>query len=117
MTDMRATERLLEVIEEVTRLLGEQRIWATISSEFSTTEHGDRDETHRMVSLDQQVLAIKEAITELRRRGDTLVRYHDLRLVVEFVQQNGGIDAGEFDTSPTRNAAFARLKNAIGGKP
>lgn len=80
MTDMRATERLLEVIEE----------------------RSDDPE-------------VQKVVTELRRRGDTLVRMHDLRLVAAAAHHGklhgpiGGTDYAAFD------AALARVENALGG--
>jgi hypothetical protein len=61
MTDMRATERLLEVVEQAAGELG-------------------RDVAPNLTS---RVAVIESAATELRRRGDTLVRGRDLELVIQ----------------------------------
>jgi hypothetical protein len=64
----------------------------------------------------QDVWAITEAVDELRRRGDTLVRLHDLRLVAVAANHGklhgplGVTDYTEFD------AALERIENAVGGK-
>lgn len=92
-TDMRATERLLEVIEaHIDRSLGDvheadiegQRLWSDA----------------------------EKAITELRRRGDTLVRRDDLRMALEVRASAIGTTA----TADTmhRAEAMRRLENAIG---
>ncbi|HEX4344447.1 MAG TPA: hypothetical protein VHZ31_02695 [Solirubrobacteraceae bacterium] len=77
MTDMRATERLLEVIEE----------------------RSDDGETTAIVA-------------ELRRRGDTLVRSHDLRALLDAYAAGDGRahDAG-FER------ALERLQKKVGGRP
>lgn len=78
---MRATERLLEVI------------WDFL--------YGNSDPTDDTEAL--------EAVAELRRRGDTLVRADDLRRVL-----------GEFGRipdypQPDLDAALQRLNTALGG--
>jgi hypothetical protein len=80
MSDMRATERLLEVIAERSR--------------------------------DPEV---QKAVAELRRRGDTLVRGDDLRLVS--AAANHGRQFGPSgDTDYTGfNAALERIESALGG--
>ena len=88
MTDMRATERLLEVIEEC---------------------------VDRLPQFDQPEFAeITTAITELRRRGDTLVRADDLRMILEQIARTQGWDGGHDQDATT--AALDRLENALGGK-
>jgi hypothetical protein len=87
MTDMRATKRLLEAIEECA---------AKIAAGSNLSE----------VYADE----IVEAITELRRRGDTLVRRDDLRDVLD-VAVNG------WDRIDERFAErINRLEIALGGK-
>jgi hypothetical protein len=77
MTDMRATERLLEVIEE----------------------RSDDDETAAIVA-------------ELRRRGDTLVRSHDLRTLLDAYAGGDGTTGGlELER------ALERLQRKVGGRP
>ena len=77
MTDMRATERLLEVIEER--------------------------------SVDAETTAI---VAELRRRGDTLVRSHDLRALLDAY---AGEDATARDADLEH--ALERLQRKVGGRP
>lgn len=90
MTDMRATERLLEVIHENARdLYG-------LGEGFRATY--------------EWVEPIFEAITELRRRGDTLVRADDLREAAEGLGGGIGGDPAKYD------AAIARLEHALGGE-
>jgi hypothetical protein len=97
MTDMRATERLLEVIQESADILDESGL-----GELGCQQYAER---------------ILEAITELRRRGDTLVRREDLRIAVESIELDElswvYMDAEKF--APVQEA-IARLENAIGGK-
>lgn len=88
MTDMRATERLLEVIA----------ISADAYAENKNPGH---------------ITDIQTSITELRRRGDTLVRREDLRMVMRIVA------LAEKHIGPAAQSerdAFDRLENAIGGK-
>ena len=81
MTDMRATERLLESIAELS---------LECSAEAS--------------------VRIRQTVTDLRRRGDTLVRADDLRcLLVIADQHNHEHDFGPFPFQ-------VRLQNALGGK-
>lgn len=89
---MRATERLLEYI--------------AMRAEFIQAHAGalsadeQRDEGSKLL----------DASTELRRRGDTLVRAGDLRYVIEV--------AGSHEMlmllSDDEKAAFHRLENALG---
>jgi hypothetical protein len=80
MTDVRATERLLEFI-------GEQ-----------TDDPG-----------------VLDAVAELRRRGDTLVRRDDLRIVSAAANHGRQFGAGG-DTDYTGfEAALARIERALGG--
>lgn len=87
MTDMRATERLLEVIDEC---IDAQKA-LLVGTEINALP----------------LLKAEEAITELRRRGDTLVRRDDLRVVLE----NARLDAG---ASADQLAAWERLSVALG---
>ncbi len=91
MTDMRATERLLECIAEQ---LGIATNW--------TTDPAARD------ALEQ----IEGAVAEMRRRGDTLVRREDLRLLVEASE-----DALIVTDREAIDAACERLESALGGMP
>lgn len=80
MSDMRATERLLEVIGEQTD--------------------------------DPKIL---EAVAELQRRGDTLVRMNDLRLIAAAANHGRQFGPGG-DTDYTGfEAALARIESALGG--
>jgi hypothetical protein len=89
MTDMRATKRLLEAIEECA---------AKIAAGSNLSE----------VYADE----IVEAITELRRRGDTLVRRDDLRTALEGSRPEY-VTVAEGDAI---EAAIDRLEIALGGK-
>ncbi|HEV7566613.1 MAG TPA: hypothetical protein VGO31_11705 [Microbacteriaceae bacterium] len=86
MSDMRATDRLLEVVEQAAQ------------------------ELNRDVAPDlrSRVAVIGAAATELRRRGDTLVRRRDLKLVMQAL---GGeqILLGEDESQ-----ALNRLDGALG---
>lgn len=85
---MRATERLLEVIDEVLN-----EIEAHFGSDaVIITNRAD------------------EAIAELRKRGDTLVRADDLREAAEGLGGGIGGDPAKYD------AAIARLEHALGGE-
>lgn len=97
MSDMRATERLLEVIQD---------------RAMNTAYHVANGSADIAGIASYDAAQIMEAITELRRRGDTLVRRDDLQLVLENIFLKGeGSD--EWD----RNyAALSRLENALGGK-
>ena len=90
MTDTRATDRLLEFIAE-------QRAIAT----NWTTDLAAKD------ALEQ----IERAVTELRRRGDTLVRREDLRHLLEALDYYAGID----ELKATERPALERIRNALGG--
>lgn len=89
MTDMRATERLLEVVQE------------------KAIDIRDFD------NVDSQKFAgeIVVMLTELRRRGDTLVRGEDLRLVAEARQRHLLTNSEQAEV----DAAWQRLQNALGG--
>jgi hypothetical protein len=92
MTDMRATERLLQVICEAA---GE------LSQEVT------RD-------LRSRVAVIETTAIELQGRGDTLVRHEDLRLVA--AAANHGRQYGPAGTDYTGfEAAIERIENALGG--
>jgi hypothetical protein len=81
MTDMRATERLLEVIAE-----------------------------------QSEDPAITAAIGELHRRGETLVRRGDLRLIAAAANHGRQFGPGG-DTDYTGfEAALARIESALGGR-
>jgi hypothetical protein len=88
-TDTRATERLLEYIAE-------QRV---IAANW-TTDPAAKD------ALEQ----IERAVTELQRRGDTLVRREDLRLLVEASE-----DALIVTDREAIDAALERIESALGG--
>lgn len=95
MTDMRATERLLEVLHQQTAELFGSRL-ADVGDEAA------------------DILAI---IAELRRRGDTLVRRDDL---VHLLDKDESIFGSEHEIRAQQDAfveARTRLENAIGGKP
>ena len=95
MTDMRATERLLEVIQD---------------EGYRIVEGGrPYDPDHSRIS--GRILA---AANELRRRGDTLVRADDLRMILEQIARTQGWDGGHDQEATT--AALDRLENALGGK-
>lgn len=96
MTDMRATERLLEVIEEK----------CADAERYSQTENA-------YIDVPTIMGEIREVLTELRRRGDTLVRRDDLAVVIEDITGFNGrlADQDRFEQ------AYQRLENAIGGKP
>jgi hypothetical protein len=86
MTDTRATERLLEYI-------GEQALAAY--SELPT----DSDAQH-------QTDEVMNAIAELKRRGDTLVRREDLRVILRHVDPLGD--------DPAVAPALERLTHLVG---
>jgi hypothetical protein len=91
MTDMRATERLLEVIEQLAFDL----------------EDGPE-------------LEIIEVARELRRRGDTLVRRDDLRKVSDYIRARDPISEGYFENGDAEHVQFVaaqdRLEIALGGR-
>jgi hypothetical protein len=87
MTDMRATERLLQVICEA-------------AGELSQEAPQD---------LRSRVAAIETAAIELQGRGDTLVRHEDLRLVVEAISRQ------RFSLGEGEAKALSRLDGALGG--
>jgi hypothetical protein len=93
MTDMRATERLLQVICEA-------------AGELSQEVTKD---------LRSRVAVIESAATELQGRGDTLVRHEDLRLIA--AAANHGRQYGpEGDTDYTGfESALERIESALGG--
>jgi hypothetical protein len=84
---MRATERLLEVVEQAA------------------------EELNRDVAPDlrSRVAVIENAATELRRRGDTLVRGRDLELVIQALGREQ-VMLGEDEAQ-----ALNRLDGALGG--
>ncbi len=92
MTDMRATERLLQVICEA-------------AGELSQEVTQD---------LRSRVAVIETAAIELHGRGDTLVRHEDLRLIA--AAANHGRQYGPAGTDYTGfEAALERIENALGG--
>jgi hypothetical protein len=92
MTDMRATARLLEVVEQA-------------------AEELSKDVTP---DLRSRVAVIENTATELRRRGDTLVRREDLRLIA--AAANHGRQYGPAGTDYTGfDAALERIEGALGG--
>ena len=96
MTDMRATERLLEVIGEKLDALSSM-----------------------MGAVPLELVEAQMAVAELRRRGDTLVRADDLRRVLPTAEAGvGGYASGEWrDEDEQRwNEARDRLENALSGK-
>jgi hypothetical protein len=84
---MRATERLLEVVEQA-------------AEELSKDVAPD---------LRSRVAVIENAATELRRRGDTLIRGRDLELVIQALGREQ-IVLGEDESQ-----ALNRLDGALGG--
>jgi hypothetical protein len=86
MSDMRATARLLEVVEQA-------------AGELS------RDVTD---DLRSRVAVIENAASELRRRGNTLVRGRDLELVIQALSREQ-IMLGEDESQ-----ALNRLDGALG---
>jgi hypothetical protein len=96
---MRATERLLEFVDETARLL---EVW--LKEDGPTGIGGD--------VAAQNAVAIRQALTELRRRGDTLVRRDDLRTALEGSRPEY-VTVAEGDAI---EAAIDRLEIALGGK-
>jgi hypothetical protein len=94
MTDVRSTERLLEVIQE--KLID------------------IRDFDNLNQDIRGMVGEVVREIAELRRRGDTLVRERDLREITDLARRAIALRAISPDL--TQNAAFDRLDHAIGGK-
>lgn len=97
MTDMRATERLLEVIGEIADYAIEM---------YDTGYAGDNVYT--------KFYDVQKIITELRRRGDTLVRAADLRIVLEYCDIEPSAWSSEYDRVVE---VTERFENALGGKP
>jgi hypothetical protein len=96
MSDLRATERLLEVIgEQVARAERELAVPLSPTTQSALTE----------------ILAISH---ELRRRGDTLVRSTDLRTIIQL----SGNDVSELNAAEGEelDAVVNRLEIALGGK-
>jgi hypothetical protein len=89
MTDMRATARLLEAMQE--KLI-------------DVRDFDNPDFDFRGLVSDLLVM-----LDELRRRGDTLVRGHDLEVVVQALHR-GRLALGEDDAK-----ALDRLDGALGG--
>ena len=59
--------------------------------------------------------AIAEAITELRRRGDTIVRLNDLRLVAAAANHGRRHrPGGDTDYTSIGDAVLERIESAIG---
>ena len=102
MTDMRASERLLEVIAE-------QTVEAVNIVDFSAL---NSEQAGRMaLALD----GIETAVAELRRRGDTLVRGEDLRLIAAAANHGRRYGLGG-DTDYTGfEDALERIERALGG--
>jgi hypothetical protein len=89
--DTRSTEKLLELIAEH-------------ASEISPPD--DAQSSHAR--------AIVEAVNELRRRGDTLVRREDIWTVLEYASS----DEVFLETQRTElKAAFARIEKVLGPPP
>ncbi|MEP6893144.1 MAG: hypothetical protein ABI927_05125 [Gaiellaceae bacterium] len=89
MTDLRATERLLEHITEQADLIAAQS-----------------------PGVAEPATAIHDAIDELRRRGDTLVRREDLRFVLGALTEGSAGDPHDF--APMHDV-ITRLDAALGG--
>lgn len=91
---MRATERLLEVIED------------------AITKSDDFHLRYAEFPVDDALIAIRE----LRRRGDTLVRREDLLRALycagQYVDEYENLERDARDMRPILD----RLENAIGGK-
>lgn len=102
MTDLRASERLLQVIAE-------QTVEAVNAANFQALSS---EQAGRMaLALD----AIETAVAELRRRGDTLVFKDDLRLFLTAARRGRDhlpLGDSEYDTL---GAALARIESALGG--
>jgi hypothetical protein len=99
---MRATERLLDVIAEQT-----VEVVGAVDFQALSSEQAGR----MALALD----AIETAVVELRRRGDTLVRMHDLRLIVAAARRGRDhvpLGDTEYDTL---GAALARLESTLSG--
>jgi hypothetical protein len=88
MSDMRSTERLLELIEEQ-------------ATAIRTASHGG------VLDPDANAVLIEDATAELRRRGDLLVRARDLELLVQAVGREQVL-LGEDEAQ-----ALARLDGAL----
>ena len=101
MTDTRATSRLLEAIDEITRDL-----------EVRLTGSGERASMSERLNRDA-LRTLTDAIAELRRRGDTLVRAEDLVAVLDAA---AGGNIGTHQNAWPHGAA-ARLESALGEKP
>jgi hypothetical protein len=99
MTDMRATERLLEVIAEQGENIGARLL----------RDGGDAP------AIQKAAHEVKAAAHELLRRGDTLVRHEDLRIIA--AAANHGRQYGpEGDTDYTGfESALERIESALGG--
>jgi hypothetical protein len=85
---MRATERLLELIAERARLVDEGEL---------LTQEG--------------IMEIRQAVDELRRRGDTLVTGRDLELIIQALARES-VALGEDEAQ-----ALGRLDGALGSAP
>jgi hypothetical protein len=110
MTDMRATERLLEVIGEGILRIMEEAMDASVQ---------DRDPLRSVAAwtvLGELVREMEFAIVELCRRGDTLVRAEDLRLALENDHDTNRIYPMGRQEGKTYRLARERLENALGGK-
>ena len=107
MTNMRATERLLEVIGEMTHEIRRGFNWDNLPPAIAT-------------GFGEPLARIEVAISELRRRGDTLVRADDLREVLEYVRAREPISEGYLGEGDDDHVRFIagqdRLENALGGK-
>jgi hypothetical protein len=104
MTDMRGTERLLEVtaehVDRVNKLIGDLLLMNVPGSLDDLEVLKARD------ALDEAT----EVVVELRRRGDTLVHAEDLRIALRHL----GHAVEEGYDGPAADA-YRRLISALGG--
>jgi hypothetical protein len=98
MTDMRATERLLEVIAEQGENIGARLL----------RDGGDPP------AIQKAAHEVKAAAHELLRRGDTLVRHGDLRLIAAAANHGRQYGPAGMDYTGFK-AALERIETALGG--
>jgi hypothetical protein len=79
MSDMRATERLLAVISERT-------------ARAAIAVHESDGSKASVATVNDDLAAVAEAVIELRRRGDIIVRLHDLHTVLRHVNEGEVVD-------------------------